>query len=208
METTRKYTIGNAELVAEIFEGEVLQLDEVGTTHVHGHGGGGVVSNGEGYVSDVHISSHTSWKTKVWVKCNGKEVQWGIPGSLAFRPGHKIAVCKLSDGKNCLTCFVKNVTTQTEWVLTGVNGHNMFRTFDINNIWLHGSGSLILAVLSILTLLFNLVTAFQVPAFAILFIGLIVCTLLSYRSLFERRRKIIEEITNMINDIKKIMPST
>ena len=40
METTRKYTIGDAELVAEILEGEVLQLDEVGTTHVHGHGGG------------------------------------------------------------------------------------------------------------------------------------------------------------------------
>ena len=39
METTRKYTIGDAELVAEILEGEVLQLDEVGTTHVHGQGG-------------------------------------------------------------------------------------------------------------------------------------------------------------------------
>lgn len=207
METTRKYTIGNAELVAEILEGEVLQLDEVGTTHVHGHGGGGSVSNGEGYVSDVRISSHTSWETKVWVNHNGKEVQWGIPGSLAFRPGHKIAVCKLSDGKNYITCLVKNVTTQTEWVLTGVNGHNLFRTFDINNFF-HGSGSLILAILSVLTLLFNLVTAFGLPHFVILFIGLIVCTLLSYRSLFERRRKIVEEITNMINDIKKIMPST
>ena len=84
METTRKYTIGDAELVAEILEGEVLQLDEVGTTHVHGHGGGGVVSNGEGYVSDVRISSHTSWETKVWVNHNGREVQWGIPGSLAL----------------------------------------------------------------------------------------------------------------------------
>lgn len=207
METTRKYTIGDAELVAEILEGEVLQLDEVGTTHVHGHGGGGVVSNGEGYVSDVRISSHTSWETKVWINHNGREVQWGIPGSLAFRPGHKIAVCELSDGKNYLTCFVKNVTTQTEWVLSGVNGNNMFKTFDINK-GLRGAGSLILAALSFLAFLLNLVTIFSVPAFVITFIGLIVCTLFSYLSLFERRRKIVEEITNMINEIKKIMPAS
>ena len=206
METTRKYTIGDAELVAEILEGEVLQLDEVGTTHVHGQGGGGSVSNGSGHMSDVRISSHTSWETKVWVNHNGKEVQWGFPGSLAFRPGHRIAICEVSDGKEHLTCFVKNTTTDAEWVISGVHG-DIFKTVDINK-GSRGWFFLILAVLSFLAFLLNLVTGFQVPAFVIPFIGLIVCTLFSYLSLFERRRKIVEEISNMINDIKKIMPAT
>lgn len=115
MSIARKYTIMGAELTVELFTGEVIQVDEVGTTHVHGHGGGGVVSNGEGYVSDVRIGSHTSWETKVWVNHEGKEVQWCLPGSLAFRPGHKIAFCRVSDGKKAVTCFVKNITTDEFW---------------------------------------------------------------------------------------------
>lgn len=207
MEATRKYTIGNAELVAEMLEGEILQIDEVGTTHVHGRGGGGVISNGVGSVSEVRINSHTSWETKVWVNYNGKEVQWNLPGSLAFRPGHKIAICQVSDGEKYLTCFVKNVTTQEEWVLSEVINKEMFKTFGIDSRF-SGIGLVILLLLSGLALLFNLITVFHVPAFIYTFIGLSVCTLISYQSLSARRKRNIEALTNMINDLKKNIPST
>ncbi len=105
MSVTQKLTVMGTELTAEIFTGEVIQIDEVGTTHVHGRG-----------VSEVKIESHTSWETKVWVNHEGKEVQWCFPGSLAFRSGHKIALCKMSDGKKRVTCFVKNITTGESWV--------------------------------------------------------------------------------------------
>lgn len=105
MSIARKYTVMGAELTTELFTGEVIQVDEVGTTHVHGYGG----------ESEVNISSHTSWETKVWVNHEGKEVQWCLPGSMAFRPGHKIAFCRVSDGKKAVTCFVKNITTDEFW---------------------------------------------------------------------------------------------
>ena len=203
METTRKYTIGDAELVAEILEGEVLQLDEVGTTHVHGHGGGGSVSNGEGYVSDVRISSHTSWETKVWVNHNGKEVQWVFPGSLAFRPGHKIAVCELSNGKKSLTCLVKNVTTDTEWTMTDIK---QFNRFDVNK-GLRGCGTLILSVLALPAIIILFMTNRPVILTPIC-IGLILGAVFSNLDLRKREKTIVGTIQDMYNDIKKNISAT
>ena len=203
METTRKYTIGDAELVAEILEGEVLQLDEVGTTHVHGHGGGGSVSNGSGHMSDVRISSHTSWETKVWVNHNGKEVQWVFPGSLAFRPGHKIAVCELSNGKKSLTCLVKNVTTDTEWTMTDIK---QFNRFDVNK-GLRGCGTLILSVLALPAIIILFMTNRPVILTPIC-IGLILGAVFSNLDLRKREKTIVGTIQDMYNDIKKNISAT
>ena len=203
METTRKYTIGDAELVAEILEGEVLQLDEVGTTHVHGQGGGGSVSNGSGHMSDVRISSHTSWETKVWVNHNGKGVQWGFPGSLAFRPGHKIAVCELSNGKKSLTCLVKNVTTDTEWTMTDIK---QFNRFDVNK-GLRGCGTLILSVLALPAIIILFMTDRPVILTPIC-IGLILGAVFSNLDLRKREKTIVGTIQDMYNDIKKNISAT
>ena len=203
METTRKYTIGDAELVAEILEGEVLQLDEVGTTHVHGQGGGGSVSNGSGHMSDVRISSHTSWETKVWVNHNGKEVQWVFPGSLAFRPGHKIAVCELSNGKKSLTCLVKNVTTDTEWTMTDIK---QFNRFDVNK-GLRGCGTLILSVLALPAIIILFMTDRPVILTPIC-IGLILGAVFSNLDLRKREKTIVGTIQDMYNDIKKNISAT
>ena len=209
METSRTYVIGDAELTATIFEGEILQVDEVNTTHVHGEGGGGSIAQGSGNMSNMRIYSTTETETKVWVSRNGKEAQWTLPGAFPFRPGHKIAVCDVSNGNKIVTCLVKNVTMGKQWITTGEKGQQIFKFFTINK-WFRGTLFLLLAGLSIaatpLTLLGFLAKGDRI--LLTLYISILICTAFSYRSVRNRGKRNVEAIGNMINDMSKIMPST
>ena len=198
METTREYTIGRAKLVAKILEGEVLQADDASSTHVYGYGGG--------ESSTVHISSSTSWNTKVWVNQNGKEAQWVLPDSFAFRPGHKIAICKISDGKRSIICLVKNVTTDTEWVALGNSNIEVYRNFVVKHPF-RGFEIFILGIATAFSFFISFLSSFSQPS-VIVFIALIACTGLSVKALLNQYKRDAEAIKNMINDISKIMPST
>ena len=131
--TALSFHLAGKELVADVYVGEVLELQSYSETRVSGLGGGGQIStdsssNVSGSIAPITISSRVLNKTKVWVKTSEHdEDEWIFPvdvTELSVRKGHKIGRYGLFDSAtgqgavrkliNFTTKKVINIATESE----------------------------------------------------------------------------------------------